>query len=225
MFTTQGYVDSWSTDVNKDLLSLPLAMGAASLYCFLFLGYFSPIHCRCRLATAGIIAIVLSIFSGFGVLFYIGLERSTFHFWLPFISMFVGIEHMFVLCDAVDDCGLQKDAYSRVHEAVAHAVPAMSITTLATCLAFLSGIMFTSLEALQSFCYFATVCLAMLYLNNMTFFLAVLVWDVKRVDRMEKDCFNLCCLEENSFICCFGRCGQTKQREYKFKVANINSFR
>ena len=224
MLTSQGYMDSWSRDVNKDLSWLPLAISAASLYVILFLGFCSPIHCRCKLAIAGIISVVLSFFSGFGLLYYIGKETSTFHLWLPFISMFVGVEHMFNLCNAVDQTGLHKDSFTRIHIAISHAGPAMTITSLTMCLAFLSGMLFTHLEALQSFCLFATVNMAMLYLNSMTLFLAVLVWDTQRVEKHEKDCFNLCCIDEDSAACCWGHCAYHKRGEYKFRVENLEQF-
>ena len=104
----------------------------------------------------------------------------------------------------------------------------MTITTLATCSAFLSG-MLSSLQALQSFCLFATVTTAMLYFSNMTFFLAVVVWDTRRVQNLKKECFNLCCCSESSRFCCKGKLASHKQRDYtgniKFRIADINSAR
>ena len=94
--------------------------------------------------------------------------------------MSIGVEHMFVLCNAVDRTKLENSAYDRIHEALSHAGPAITITSLTTCAAFLSG-MLSSLEALRSLCLFATVTTAMLYLSNMTLFLAVVVWDTRRV--------------------------------------------
>ena len=137
-------------------------------------------HCRCIVALAGILTVILSFFSGFGLLYFCGLHTSTFHAWIPFILMSIGVENMFVICTAVDQTSLDNDAYIRIHEALSHAGPSLTITSLTTCFAFASG-MLSSLEALRSFCLFATVCVAMLYMSSMTLFLSVVIWDTRRV--------------------------------------------
>ena len=92
-----------------------IAAGAAGLYVILFLGSFSPIHCRLMVALAGILSVVLAFFAGFGLLYYCGFSTSTFHSWLPFLAMSIGVEHMFVLCNAVDRTKLENSAYDRIH--------------------------------------------------------------------------------------------------------------
>lgn len=137
-------------------------------------------HCRCIVALVGIIMVMLSFSSGFGLLYFCGFHTSTFHSWLPFLLMSIGVESMFVICSAVDQTSLDNDAYIRIHEALSHAGPSLTITSLTTCFAFASG-MLSSLEALRSFCLFATVCVAILYMSSMTLFLAVVIWDTRRV--------------------------------------------
>ena len=90
--------------------------------------------------------------------------------------MFIGVQHIFEICEEIDRVSLTKSAHQRVTEAVSHAGPALTITSLATCLAFYFGSL-SSLAALRSFCTFALLCNLMLYLSNMTFFMAIVVWD------------------------------------------------
>ena len=141
-----------------------------------FLGSLSPIHCRCIVALAGTLSVVLSNLAGFGLLYYCGQATSNFHSWLIFLSTSIGIEQFFVICTEIDRSSLKNSAYLRVHEGLSHSGPNITITSLTTCFAFASG-MLSSLEALRSLGLFATVCVAMLYFSNMTFFLAVIVWD------------------------------------------------
>ena len=228
MYTEQGYVESWAHAIQRDLPSVFVSGVILSIYLAMFLGNFSPIFCRCTVALAAIFSMVLAFFSAFGLLYFCGFHTSTFHSWLPFLVMSIGIEHTFVICNAVDATRLDHTAYERIHEALSHAGPAITITTLTTCLAFLSG-MLSSLQALRSFCLFATVTTAMLYLSNMTFFLAVLVWDTRRVQHLKKECFSLCCCKETSRLCCKGKLASHKQRDYvgnvKFRVADMESAR
>ena len=228
MYTEQAYIESWTKDILSDIYAIFIAFAAVSLYIVLFIGSFSPIHCRCFVALAGISAIILSFFSSFGLLFYFGLHFSSFHAWLPCLAMSIGVEHMFVLCNAIDQTRLENSAYDRIHEALSHAGPAITMTTLTTCLAFLSG-MLSSLQALRSFCLFASVITASLYVSNMTIFLAVVVWDTQRVEALKRECFGLFCCKENSRICCKGKLASPKQRDFtgnvKFKIADSGSAR
>ena len=183
------------------------------LYVIMFLGSFSPIHCRVIVAIGGILSIILSSFAGFGILYYCGAKTSGFHSWLPFLLMAIGVDHIFVICNAVDQTDLKQEAYNRIHEALTHAGPEITIASLATSSAFAIAAI-SSLEALRSFCMFAAVCVIILYLSNMSFFLAFVVWDTKRVQMRKKECFGACACKENSLICCKGKLASPKQREY-----------
>jgi len=89
--------------------------------------------------------------------------------------------------------------------------------------------MFSSLQALRSFCLYAAVTTAMLYINNMTIFLAVVVWDTRRVEKLKRECFGLFCCAENSRWCFKGKLASPKQRDFtgnvKFKVADSLSLK
>ena len=108
---------------------------------------------------------------------------------------------------------MNNKAETRIRKALSYAGPSLTITTLTTCLAFACG-MFSSLEALRSFCLYATVCVALIYVNNMTFFLSVVVWDTRRVEHRKTDCFGLCHCKENSYLFCCGKLASVKQQEY-----------
>lgn len=69
----------------------------------------------------------------------------------------VGVENIYVICEAIDQVALVRTPYQRVHEALSHAGPAITITSLTTASAFALGTI-SSFEALQSFCLFAAVC-------------------------------------------------------------------
>ena len=100
-----------------------------------------------------------------------------------------------------------------MHEALSHAGPAIPITSLTTASAFALGMM-SSLEALRSFCLFATVCIVVQYLSMMTLFLAAVVWDTQRVSNFRKDCLGACCCAEDSIFFCKGKLVSQAQREY-----------
>ena len=81
--------------------------------------------------------------------------------------------------------------------------------------------MLSSLEALRSFCLFATVCILMLWLSNMTLFLAVIVWDTRRVSDKRQECFGIFCCTEDTALCCGGKFASQKQREHCSEVITV----
>lgn len=132
---------------------------------------------------------------------------------MPFLLIGIGVDDMFVLCNAIDQTNLKDDSQKRIKEALGHAGPAITITSLTNCLAFAFGGT-TSLQALSSFCIFAAVCILMLYFLVMTMFLSVVVWDTNRVARKGKECCGACACEETSIFCCGSKFTSPKQRAY-----------
>ena len=78
--------------------------------------------------------------------------------------------------------------------------------------------MFSSLEALRSFCLFATVCNLMLWLATMTIFLSLVVFDTRRVEHKRKECWGAFFCSEDSVICCKSKLTSGKQREFVKKA-------
>lgn len=111
---------------------------------------------------------------------------------------------------------LEKTPYQRVHEALSHAGPAITITTLTTAFAFALG-MISSIDALRSFCLFATVCILIQYMSMMTLFLASVVWDTQRVSAFRKDCMGVCFCADDSLFFCRGKLVSQAQQDYVYK--------
>lgn len=137
------------------------------------------------------------------------------HTLIPFLLVGIGVDDMFVMCNAVDQTDLKHSAFIRIHKALGHAGPAITITSLTNALAFAFGAL-SSLEALKSFCLFASMCIVFLYLLVMTIFLSVVVWDTERVAKKCTECCNACacCCSETSILCCCGVCTTPKQKAY-----------
>lgn len=134
---------------------------------------------------------------------------------MPFLLVGIGADDMFVMCNAVDQTDYKKTATERITDALSHAGPAITITSLTNCLAFAFGAT-SSLVALKSFCGFASITILMLYLTVMTMFLCMVVWDTRRVEKKTGECCGICSAicSETSIICCGGKCTSPKQKEY-----------
>lgn len=166
-------------------------------------------HCRCLVALIGILTILLAYTSGFGLLYLLGGETTGVHQLMPFMLVGIGADDMFVLCNSIDQTDIKKPTMDRISEALSHSGPAITITSLTNALAFAFGAT-TSLIALRSFCMFASICIIMLYLLVNTFFLAVVVWDTRRVEKKKNECCGLCGCDQDTFFCCGGKCMSVK---------------
>ena len=190
LFSLQGLFDSFSEDIEFDQNLIVMAILAVGIYTFLALGNCSPIHCRCYVALTGLICIILAYTCGFGLMFIFGAKTTGVHTLIPFLLIGIGVDDMFVMCNALDQTKLEDKAFVRIHAALGHAGPAITITSLTNALAFALGAL-SSLEALKSFCLFASMTIVFLYLLVMTVFLCILIWDTRRVEKKWTECCNL----------------------------------
>mmetsp|Transcript_37046 Transcript_37046/g.48687 ORF Transcript_37046/g.48687 Transcript_37046/m.48687 type:complete len:150 (+) Transcript_37046:187-636(+) len=143
--------------------------------------------------------------AGFGFCYIIGLKKSEIHDTLPILLLGIGVDDMFVLCNAMDQTSLKKKPEIRLREAMRHAGPSITITSVTNALAFLSGSL-TTIPAIHSFCIFCTISVTTLYLIMLTIFVPVYFWDTKRVANRRRECCGLCFCAEDSIFCCMGRC-------------------
>ena len=76
-------------------------------YSILFLGSCSPIHCRCFVGLCGLFCVILSYTSGFAICFYFGGEVAGVHNLMPFLLIGIGVDDMFVICNALDQTSFE----------------------------------------------------------------------------------------------------------------------
>ena len=72
------------------------------VYCFLLLGACSPIHCKVSLAVVGFVCIALSILAGADLAISRGYLESDVHQTMPVLMLGIGVDDMFVMCNAID---------------------------------------------------------------------------------------------------------------------------
>lgn len=192
---------------------IQVAIILVAVYTIVNLGTFSGMHCRLVVSLMGLVTVGIAYAAGYGFCYYLGGETAGVHGLMPFLLIGIGVDDMFVICNAVDQTDLKAPANERIKTALQHAGPSITITSLTNCLAFAFGAL-NSLTALRSFCLFASACIMMLYLLVMTVFLCVVVWDTERVGRKKGECCGLCMCKMDSIFCCRGFFLSPKQRAY-----------
>ena len=72
----------------------------------LFLGGWSPIHCRFVIAIVSLLSVMIACITGFAICFYFGQKMTKVHNLIPLLLFAIGIEDIFVLCVALDQTDL-----------------------------------------------------------------------------------------------------------------------
>ena len=179
VFTGKGLSDAFSSDLQSDLKLVQISVQIVAVYCILFMGSFSPIHCRAAAAGITLLCVCLAYTSSSGLLFYFGGRTAGIHNLLPFLLIGIGVDDMFVISAAIDQTDPEAPVEERMREGMMHAGASITITSFTNAVAFWLGY-FGSLDALSSFCLFAGFGVVFLYLTSVTMFAAFMVWDIDR---------------------------------------------
>lgn len=162
--------------IRGDIIYAMVAFLLIVTYCSLFLGSCSPIQCRLILALAGVFCVLLSATCGEAICYMTDWKGTEFTQVLPILMLGIGVDDMFVVCNAIDQTSFDLSAEERVKRGMRHAGPSITITSLTDAIAFFIGSN-SSLLAISSMCTMAGVMVILLYTSVLTIFLPFVVWD------------------------------------------------
>ncbi|GJE87951.1 sterol regulatory element binding protein cleavage-activating protein [Phanerochaete sordida] len=156
---------------------------------FIFLVYFwrsikrmNTVHSRIGLAFTGIVEIIVSTITSLSVCALVGF-RITMVPWeiFPIVVIFIGVENMFSIVDAVVKTSIALPVKERIAEGLGYAGTSNSLK-LCSYNSVLGVIAFFSTGAIRQFCAFAIVVLVAHWFLVHTFFVTVLSIDIQRLE-------------------------------------------
>lgn len=197
---TRSFLVLEYSDIDKAVYAAAIIL----LYCMFMLGSCSPIHCRVATTLLGFVCVLLSVEAATGLCCLLNLKFSEVHDTLPILMLGIGVDDMFVICNALDQTSFKLTPFERLRHAMGYAGPSITITSLTNAFAFLSGYV-SSIPAVKSFCVVAAVTVMFLYTTVLTIFVPFLLWDTKRVGAKRRECCGACCCKEDSVLFCRGR--------------------
>ncbi len=178
----RSYGDISAATLFQEFDKLFLGVIFMMIYMILILSKISWVELRFQLTTVGILNVGMAYASGCGLsslfLFYSPVHSSLF-----FIILGLGVDDIFVIMAALRKVKAERgelDLTQQIGLTMQKAGASITITSLTDIIAFLVGGT-TVLPSLRSFCIFAALCILMTYLYVVTFFVAVLTLDEKRV--------------------------------------------
>ena len=101
-FTIAGFFEVFGADIIGDAILMMTAIILVGTYSFIFLGGCSPIHLRVSVALVGLMCVALSFTAGVSASFYFEQKITDIHSILPFLLVGIGVDDMFVVCNAID---------------------------------------------------------------------------------------------------------------------------
>ena len=182
---TRSYTDVTSSAIFFDLKRVAFCGVIMYLYTSMMLGRLDCLEIRFHLTFAGIISILFSLAICIGVTAALGYPYSPHHSLLPFIMIGIGVDDMFVMVESWYnlDANVRKgqSLEQNIGEAVRHAGVAITVTSLTDVFAFGVG-SFTLLPGLEAFCLNCAIGIFVLYVLQLSWFLACLVLDQRRIE-------------------------------------------
>ncbi|KAA0146049.1 hypothetical protein FNF29_08285 [Cafeteria roenbergensis] len=168
-------------------------VGASIMLILVFLAVQLRVDCSCvgsriGLALAGGLTVGMSLGFAYGIGSLMA-PYTTVHAILPFILAGIGVDDLFVVTNEFALTDKTKSRRVRMAEALKHAGPSITVTTLTDFLAFFIGST-TVLPAFSAFCQWAGMAILGVYLLACTFFAACVVIDSIRQEAGRAD---ICC--------------------------------
>lgn len=191
IITDRSFEDEFTRAVTGDLPLLPIVFVLMSVLCIFLFMRKDPVLSRSWLGFGAVVTVLLAIVASFGLLFTIGVPFTSLTPLLPFIIFGVGLDDAFIISGAYARTDPKKDAVDRIQETMEDIGPSILLTTLTSTLAFgLGGV--SSIPAVRYLVFYAFPTIAIDFLFQVTFFVALIVLDQKRVDDNRRDCC-FCC--------------------------------
>eukprot|EP00555_Chaetoceros_dichaeta_P003121 CAMPEP_0198248380 /NCGR_PEP_ID=MMETSP1447-20131203/135_1 /TAXON_ID=420782 /ORGANISM="Chaetoceros dichaeta, Strain CCMP1751" /LENGTH=170 /DNA_ID=CAMNT_0043932731 /DNA_START=121 /DNA_END=629 /DNA_ORIENTATION=+ len=135
--------------------------------------------------------------AGYGLLFIIGVPFTSMTQILPFIMFGIGLDDAFILSGAYKRTDKSKDVVDRIEDTVEEVGISIFVTTVSSISAFSLGCI-SSVPAVYWLCQYAIPTLFLDFFFQITFFIALIVIDERRVIDKRRDCL-VCMRADTSY--------------------------
>ncbi|XP_065650036.1 patched domain-containing protein 3-like [Hydra vulgaris] len=183
--------DSVSDSSLGDIKLVSLSFFSMIVFCTLTLSKFrNSIVGHFWIGNFGVFTLILGIGAAFGLVMLIGFPYVAFVGVLPFLIIGVGIDNIFIILDCLDRQDPSLRGSQRVSKTMGQIGASITMTTLTDLVAF--GIsMVTEFPAIKYFCMYAAFSITICFILVTTLFLAVLTYEVQRIENGRQD-FLIC---------------------------------
>lgn len=179
-----------NSSAEKTLVSITF-MVMISFACFMLSKFRNSLTGHSLLAGAGVMAVALGILAGMGVASWCRVTFVSMVGVVPYLVLSVGIDDMFILVDELDRIPRQVGVIQTIKEVTSRTGATITMTTVTDLVAFAVSTS-TSFPAIRYFCAYAALAITFSYIMMITFFVAAMTFDVKRIKAGRRDCLPVC---------------------------------
>ncbi|CAB3398104.1 unnamed protein product [Caenorhabditis bovis] len=130
----------------------------------------------------GIAGPLMAIGTTFGFMLLFGVPFNSITLVMPFLIIGVGCDDVFIIIHAMRKTDKTKSLEHQIAETMEEAGPSITVTSATNILSFGIGIL-TPTPAIALFCLYTCVAVAVDFIYQLTFFVAVLVYEEKRLEK------------------------------------------
>ena len=187
LFVERSFSDEFSRAIVADIPLVPMVFFIMSAFtCFVFLRR-DWVYSRSLLGFGAVVSVLLSIMTGYGFLFIIGVPFTSMTQILPFVMFGIGLDDAFIISNAYARQDKRKSPQERIHLTMDEVGLSVLLTTMTSVVAFGLGCMST-IPTVYWLCLYAFPTIFIDFLYQITFFVALIIIDERRVQDKRRDC-------------------------------------
>lgn len=156
--------------------------------CMLFAKFDDKVQSRAMLGLGSVMTISCSMMTGNGLMFLFGVPYSAVHQMLPFVVLGIGLDDTFIITGAYFRTNPKDPIELRIRQTMEEVGPSITLTTFTTVFAFFLGRVTSSLPGVHWLCLYAMSIIAIDFYYQITYFVAIVVLDERRIQANRKDC-------------------------------------
>ncbi|XP_067049553.1 patched domain-containing protein 3-like [Acropora muricata] len=184
--------DAIAESSGSDITLVSITFSLMITFACVMLGKFlNPLTGHSLLANAGVFAVALGILAGFGLAMWCRVPFVSLVGVLPFLVVGIGIDDMFILVDSLDRQPRDITTTDAIKTVMTHSGATITMTTMTDLVAFAVSTS-TAFPAIRYFCIYAALTVTCAYLMIITYFVAVMYFDLTRIRAGRRDCLPLC---------------------------------
>jgi len=155
------------------------------------------VQSRSLLGFGAVVGVFMSIMTGYGFMFICGVPFTSITQILPFIMFGIGLDDTFILSGSFYRTDPKKSTADRVEETIKDVGISITLTTLTSSLAFGLGCI-SSIPAIYWLCLYAFPTVLIIFVYQITYFIAILTIDENRVADNRYDCLVCFTADQNN---------------------------
>lgn len=179
--------DETTRSVFRDIPLVPGVFVVMSCFtCWVF-SKRDAVKSRSLLGLGAVVCVFLSVISGYGFMWIVGVNFTSLSQILPFVMFGIGLDDAFIMIGAYNRTDPNKDVVERIQDTTRDIGLSIVLTTVTTSTAFGLGCL-SNLPALYWLSFYSFTCMLLVFLYTITFFVALIVLDERRIQANRRDC-------------------------------------